>query len=48
LKLETKTVLFDLKNRKIVLLHQIDEGFDFFDVFRIQGALLWSRLEPNR
>ena len=39
LKLETKTVLFDLKNRKIVLLHQIDEGFDFFDVFGVQGAL---------
>jgi hypothetical protein len=31
-----------------VLLHQIDDGFDFFDVFWVQGALLWSRLESIR
>ena len=41
MKLETKPVLFDLEDREIVLLHQIDDGLDFFEVFEVQDALLW-------
>jgi hypothetical protein len=44
LKLKTKAVLLDLEDRKVVLFHQIDDGFDFFDVVEFQGALLCSRL----
>jgi hypothetical protein len=39
LKLETKTILFDLEDRKVVLFHQIDDRFDFFDVCEFQGPL---------
>jgi hypothetical protein len=40
LQLEAEAILLDLEDRKIVLLHQVDNGFNFFDVFRFQGALL--------
>ena len=28
-------------HREIVLFHQIDDGFDFFEIFEFQDALLW-------
>ena len=43
-KLETEPFLFDLEDRKVMLLHQIDDGFNFFEVFRIQALFLWLRL----
>ena len=38
LKLKTKPFLLDLEDRKVVLFHQIDDGFDFFDFFDFQRA----------
>jgi len=48
LKLKAEPFSFDLKYRKIVLLHQIDDRFDFFEVFGIQLLLLWLRLRRFR
>src|ERR1051326_7349199 len=39
-QLETESFLFDLEPRKVMLLHQIDDRFNFFEVFRIQRLLL--------
>jgi hypothetical protein len=40
LQFQTEALLFDLEHGEIVLFHQIDDRFDFFDVFGIQGQLL--------
>ena len=37
LQLQAETLPFDLEDRKVMFFHQIDDGFDFFEVFRIQA-----------